>query len=297
MGNSARTLGLALGGGGARGLAHIHVLSALDELGLRPDRIAGSSIGAMMGAAFAAGLSGAELAEHTLSVLARKRLVLSRLWRTRPANLSEFMADGGLRLGQLNAVRVLAAFMPPALPETFEALAIPLTVVATDFYAGAELAIRSGTLLDALAASAALPAVFRPVLRDGIALVDGGIVNPLPFDVLCQDTDIVLAVDVTGGPEPSEGRTVPKPIEAMAGASQLMMGAIIAAKLKTAMPTLLVRPAVSRYGVLDFLRARTILAETAGLKEEVKRELGALLDGKPRHPSPSKPQPSAAAGI
>lgn len=280
------SVGVALGGGGARGLAHIHALCALDELGVRPARIAGTSIGAIIGAAYAAGLSGAEIADYAVDALATKRLVASRLWRTRPPNLSAFMADGGVRLGQLNAVRVLAAFLPSGLPSTFEELTLPFTAVATDFYAGTECVIGSGSLLDALAASAALPAVFRPVLRDGVVLLDGGITNPLPFDLLCEEVDIVVAVDVTGGPEPGAGRSVPKPVEAMAGASQLMMAAIIAAKLKTRTPSLLVRPAVSRYGVLDFLRVRTILAETAALKEDVKARLGPMLEREPRRADP-----------
>ncbi|MCQ8782049.1 patatin-like phospholipase family protein [Mangrovibrevibacter kandeliae] len=270
------SIALALGGGGARGLAHIHVLEAFDELGLKPACIAGSSIGAIIGAGYAAGLTGHEIREHILSVFAHHGVVLARLWRTLPPSFSAFRQEGGLRLGQLNAERVLEVFMPERLPATFEELAVPLTVMATDFYAGESMAIDSGALMSAVAASAALPALFRPVRRDGKILIDGGIYSPLPFEVLRGCAERVVAVDVTGSPV-GDGRRVPPPMEVTSGASQLIMRAITEAKLKLHAPDLLVRPPVSRYGVFDFMQARVILADTAALKDEVKRALDHLL--------------------
>jgi NTE family protein len=275
-----RRIGLALGGGGARGLAHIHVLSAFDDLGIRPARIAGSSIGAIVGAAYAAGMSGAEIEDFALASFATPRLLASRLWATRPPSFSDFWADGGFRLGQLNARRVLTAFLPSALQTDFEQLGIPLTVMATDFYARAALPIRTGDLMSALAASAAIPAVFRPVRRDGLVLIDGGIYNPLPFDQLRDGADLIVAVDVNGGPEGDVGK-LPTPVEAMIGASQLMMQSIIETKLLIDPPDLLFRPPVARYGVLDFLRTKLILDETRGVREEVKGQLGRLLERPP----------------
>lgn len=287
-----RSIGLALGGGGARGLAHIHVLGALDDLGLRPSRIAGSSIGAIVGAGYASGMSGAEIEAFALESFATVRLIAGRMWSTRPPNVAEFLADGGFRLGQLNAERVLAAFLPPQLPTRFEGLAVPLTVMATDFYARRELAIESGPLASALAASAALPAVFRPVRRDGLVLVDGGIYNPLPFDRLTGKAGIVIAVDVTGGPYGGGGR-IPTPVEAIIGASQLMQQSIIETRLRIRPPDLLFRPPVSRYKVLDFRRARAILAETAFLRDEAKRALERFLDRSDTSPGEADCVPKA----
>lgn len=284
----AASIGLALGGGGARGLAHIHVFGALDDLGLRPARICGSSIGAILGAAYASGMSGAAIEAFALESFGTLRLIAGRMWATRPPNFAEFLADGGLRFGQLNAERVLAAFLPPALAGCFEDLAIPLTVMATDFYARRELEIDGGVLMSALAASAALPALFRPVRREGLVLVDGGVYNPLPFDRLTGKVGIVIACDVNGGPDGDGGR-LPSPMEAMVGASQLMQQSIIETKLRIAPPDLLFRPPVSRYGVLDFRRAKVILKETLPLREEVKRRVGRLLD------RPAAPMPGAAA--
>ena len=272
------SIALALGGGGARGIAHIHVLEAFDELGIVPSRIVGSSIGAIMGAGYAAGMSGAEIRGYALETFARKREVLARLWRTRPVSLRDFVDDGGFRIGQLNAERVLGAFLPSDLPAHFESLPIPLGVMATDFYARLECEIDTGNLRSAIAASCALPAIFRPVRRDGLVLVDGGIFNPLPFDRLCDRADIVVAVDVNGAPA-GNGTSLPTPIEAMFGATQLMMHSIIETKLKIRAPDVLLRPQVGRYRVLDFLLTRQILDETADLKEDTKRALDRLLGG------------------
>ncbi|UIJ71259.1 patatin-like phospholipase family protein [Aurantimonas sp. HBX-1] len=286
---------LALGGGGARGIAHIHVLEALDELGVRPSRIVGSSIGAVMAAGYAAGMSGAEIRGYALETFARKREVLARLWRTRPLSLQDFVEEGGFRLGQLNARRVLAAFLPTGLPADFEELRIPLGVMATDFYERAECELDSGDLISALAASCALPAIFRPVRRKGRVLIDGGIFNPLPFDRLCDKADIVIAVDVNGGPE-GDGASLPTPMEAMFGATQLMMQSIIDTKLKLRAPDLLLRPPVDHYRVLDFLLTRQILAETAPFKEEAKRAIDLALSGK-RIGNPDTGRRAAGAGL
>ncbi|WP_245396471.1 patatin-like phospholipase family protein [Jiella sonneratiae] len=270
-------IGIALGGGGARGLAHIHVLEALDDLGLKPVRVTGSSIGAVIGAGYASGMPARDIRAYMLDCFTSPRIVIGRLWQTRPVSLQEFLADGGFRIGQLNARRVIMAFMPPDVPLTFEELAIPLGVMATDFYARAECELDSGELRSAIAASAAIPAIFRPVRRDGRLLVDGGIYNPLPFDRLKDVADVTIAVDVNGGPEGDKGR-VPTPVQAMIGASQLTMQSIIDAKLIVSPPSLLFRPPVSAYGVLDFLRSREILTATEGLREEAKRAISRHLE-------------------
>ncbi|WP_246191113.1 patatin-like phospholipase family protein [Aureimonas leprariae] len=273
-----QTVGLALGGGGARGLAHLHVLQAFDDLGLRPAAIAGSSIGAIMGAGLASGMAAAAIREWTLDAFAGPRQVMGRLWASRPASFAAFRADGGVRLGQLNAERLLAAFLPPPLVDLdLDALPVPLVVTATDFYARQEVAIETGPLVSALAASAALPAVFRPVRRDGAVLIDGGIYNPLPFDRLKGRCGVTVAVDLNGGPEGGPDR-LPTPFEAAVGGSQLMQQSIIETKLKADPPDILFRPPVSRWRVLDFMKAREILAETEPLREEVKRSLGDMLD-------------------
>lgn len=276
QGSSAPRVAIAFGGGGARGLAHIHIIEALDELGIRPVRITGSSIGAIMGAGMAAGLSGAEIRDFTLKTVGDPRAVMNRIWSLRPTTLQEFVSGGGFRVGQYNLERILKAFLPESLPEDFSGLNIPLGVIATDYYGEREVLIEQGALYPALAASAAIPAVFMPVMVEGRVMVDGGIYNPVPFDYLFDDADIVIGVDVVGAPV-GEDQQIPRRIESLFGASQLMMQSIIAAKLKIRKPDILLRPNVGKIAVLDFMKAADILAMSADIKDELKRSLDAAI--------------------
>lgn len=269
---AAPRVALALSGGGARGLAHIHVIEALDEMGIRPVAIAGSSIGAILGAGLAAGMSGGDIRAFACSILGRRAEVASRVWRTRPGSLAE-MVQSGLRMTQFDIERVLKVFLPDQIPADFSALKIPMQVTATDYYGHHVTVFSEGDLHSALAASAAIPAVFRPVRRDGRVYIDGGIYNPLPFDLVRGLADIVVAVDVVGAPE--EGTRGPTSIDLMFGATQLMMQSIIAGNLAHSRPDILIRPPVSRFRVLDFLKIEQVLAETAAIKDEVKRALDA----------------------
>lgn len=272
------TFGIAFGGGGARGLAHIHVIEALDELGIRPVAIAGSSIGAIMGAGMASGMTGKDIHDYARSILGRRAEVASRMWRARPGTIAEAMQNG-IRVSQFNVERILKAFLPEAIPETFAELKIPLKVTATDYF-GHKLAVfADGDLHSALAASAAIPAVFRPVTRDGRLLIDGGIYNPVPFDLIEKDADIIIGVDVVGAPEEAD-RKHPTSVDLMFGATQLMMQSIIANKLKQCQPDILVRPAVSKYRVLDFMKIDALMSETADIKDELKRQVDKALEAR-----------------
>lgn len=272
------TFGIAFGGGGARGLAHIHAIEALDELGVRPVAIAGSSIGAIMGAGMAAGMTGREIHDYARSILGRRAEVATRMWRARPGTFAEAF-EGGIRVSQFNVERILKAFLPEQVPESFAELKIPLKVTATDFF-GHQLAVFSeGELLSALAASAAIPAVFRPVVRDGRLLIDGGIYNPVPFDLIEKDADIIIAVDVVGTPTDTE-RKRPSSVDLMFGATQLMMQSIVANKLRQCRPDILVRPPVSRFRVLDFMKVDAVMAETVSIKDELKRAVEAALEAR-----------------
>lgn len=263
------TFAVAFGGGGARGLAHIHIVETLDELGIRPVAIAGSSIGAIMGAGMAAGMSGKEIHEYSRSVLQRPASVAGRMWKARPGSVREMMV-GGFRLGQFNIERILKAFLPARVPATFEELGIPLCCTATDYYAHSLTVFDNGDLNSALAASAAIPGVFQPVTRDGELYVDGGFYNPVPFDLLKGKADIVIAIDVVGSPV--RGPKPPTTIDLMYGASQLMMQSIIATQIEHhTPPQIFLRPAVSRFRALDFLKIDAVLRETHDVRDELKR--------------------------
>lgn len=262
---------LALGGGGARGLAHIHVIEVLDEYGIRPTLVVGASIGALIGAATAAGMRGAEIRDHALAAVGRKSEILNRLWSLRPTHISE-VVTGGFRFGQFNLERILRAFLPDSLPQTFEELQIPLKVVASDYYGQCECLCETGDLFPALAASAALPAVFRPVSLGGRVLIDGGLWNPVPFDHIAGRADITIGVDVIG--QPLAGTAdLPGGIDTLYGATQLTMRSIVNLKLEKGPPDIFLRPDVGRFRVLDFLKAGEVLAGSAGIRDELKRAL------------------------
>jgi NTE family protein len=122
----------------------------------------------------------------------------------------------------------------------------------------------------------AIPGLFRPVIFRGEVLIDGGAVNPLPYDLLFSLADIVVAVDVTFGGRPPKRRT-PSPFASMFGAAQIMQGAITAQKIRLRAPDILVRPKVEHFAVLDFFRASQILRAAEDSKEELKLLLGARM--------------------
>ncbi|MCP8897492.1 patatin-like phospholipase family protein [Shinella daejeonensis] len=273
--HSNPAVALALGGGGARGLAHIPVIETLDEYGLQPQLVAGASIGALMGAALAAGMTGAEIRDHTLSVIGRKGEILNRLWSLRPASLSGVVA-GGFRFGQFDLERILRVFLPESLPETFEELAIPLKVVASDYYGQCECLCESGPLFPALAASAALPAVFLPVAIGGRLMIDGGLWNPVPFDHIAGRAGITIGVDVIGAPLAGVTET-PNGLDTLYGATQLTMRSIVTLKLERGAPDIFLQPDVGRFRVLDFLKAKEILVAAEAVRDDLRRALDARL--------------------
>lgn len=272
------TFAVAFGGGGARGLSHIHVIEALDELGIRPAAISGSSIGAIMGAGMAAGMTGRDIHDYARQILGRRAEVAARMWRARPGTFSE-MVSGGMGFTQFNVERILRSFLPEAIPDRFDDLVIPLHVTATDFYSHCQTVFDQGDLYTAIAASAAIPAVFRPVRHEGRILVDGGISNPVPFDLLEGKADILIAIDVIGSPtEGSRGRPRPNSLDLMFGASQIMMQSIIALKLQQTRPQIMLRPPVSHFRVLDFLKIERVMAETVSIKDELKEAISAAVE-------------------
>lgn len=176
-------IGLALGAGGARGWAHLGVIRALTEYGIRADVVCGTSMGSLVGAAYAQGHGELERLEEW---------ALSLGWRD-VFGLMDFSWRGGLLRG-----RKLFEFMRSHFGlQDIESLPIPYGAIATELATGREVWLRHGHVLDAVRASAAIPGVFAPVLRDGELLVDGALVNPVPVS-MCRalDADVVIAVDL-----------------------------------------------------------------------------------------------------
>ena len=271
-----KTFALALGSGGARGLAHIAVIEALDDMGVKPAAIAGTSIGALIGAAYAAGMRGRDIRHHVIAFAHNRGETMRRLIAARAGTLADLFAGAFGQATQIDAEKFCAQFLPQAVPADFSALAIPLIVVATDLHRRQEAALSSGPLYPALAASIAIPGLFRPVALDSRILVDGGAVNPLPFDRLEGRADIIVAVDVFGVP-PADRADMPSGWECVYITLNVMGSAIVAAKLNHAAPDLVIRPNVAIFRALDFYQASAILRAADAVKAEVKEKLGMLL--------------------
>jgi NTE family protein len=264
---------VALGGGGARGIAHVLALEALDEMGICPVAIAGTSMGAIIGGAYAAGIEGRSIRTHILRVLRNRSDVMSKLLRARVGRFADLVLQGRGNPVLLDPEICLDLFWPVGMPCRFEDLDIKTIVVATSYLNRKEAVYHSGSLRPAVAGSMAIPGLFRPVVFGNDVLIDGGAVNPLPYDLLFDLADIIVAVDVTFGGRSPKRRT-PSPFGSMFGAAQIMQGAITAQKIKLRAPDILVRPKVEHFAVLDFFRASQILRAAEDSKEELKFKLG-----------------------
>jgi len=158
-----------------------------------------------------------------------------------------------------------------------EDLETTISIVATDYYAGDDVVYRKGNLRRAVAASIAIPMVFKPVAIDGRILIDGNISNPLPFDQFVEKMDHMIAVDVVGGPDPT-GNEIPSGFETMLGANQIMMQAITQEKLaRLTPPDVLIKPPINSFGVMDFLKSSMILRLCDQKKEEIKKQIDTAL--------------------
>ncbi|WP_026479429.1 patatin-like phospholipase family protein [Ahrensia sp. 13_GOM-1096m] len=270
------TIAVAFGGGGARGYAHIHIIEVLDEMGIKPVAVSGASIGAIMGAAVASGISGKEIREYSLELASNRTGALTRYVKARPSGFKN-MFNSEFSIGQLDARTMLKAFLPEQIKKTFAELEMPLSVSATDYYGFKETVYTDGDLIDAVAASASIPAVFRPVQINGRYMVDGGIYNPVPFDHLIGRADVVIGIDVVGTPI-GDATKAPKAIDSIYGASQLMMQSILSHKLAMSPPDIFLRPNISKYRVQDFFKAQNIIDDSIGVRDELKRSLDAAMN-------------------
>jgi NTE family protein len=274
-----KKLGIALGGGGAKGVAHVLMLEALEELGWQPYCISGTSIGAIVGALCASGNSAKQLRDDltTASFSEDGSFIddiftkdLSRWWDILDLNFSG--------KGLLDVKNFLARLQSKLKVSTFEELEIPLRIVATDFWKREQIVFDSGPLLPAVHASMALPGVFQPVQIDGRVLIDGGAVNPVPFDVLPADCEVVVAVDVIGQREPIDGDPLPSFGDAIFNTVQIFEKPIVREKLKQRAPTIYIEPEITDIKVLDFFKAADVFRQAESAKARLKVELIKLMD-------------------
>ena len=269
-------IGLALGSGSARGWAHIGVLRALEQAGIKPDLICGTSTGALVGAAYAAGEL--DRFEHWLLGLGVKEIF-------------SFL-DLDLSGGMLKGERLMDFFRRNFVDRPIGELGLPFGAVATSLHSGTEVWLREGSTVDAVRASIALPGLLTPVQRDGQLLVDGGIVNPVPVSLArAMGADIVIAVDLNSdllgrhlrhdlaaqgnpvqqsdwvrklqenlgslwpAPEPDK-LPLPSMLEVVLSSLNIMQVRITRSRMAGEPPEVVVAPRLAHLRLIDFHRAR-----------------------------------------
>jgi NTE family protein len=263
-------LGLALSGGGARGLTHIGVLKTLEASGFQPDYLAGTSMGGVIAASYASGLNLDKIEQIALEY-AQTRNLLRLADPTLPRN--------GLFQGE----RLRAFFDQQLQGCTFADLHIPLILVAVDLNSGREIHLREGLVADALRATVSIPGLLTPVEHAGQRLVDGGLLNNLPVDVVREmGADVVVGVDIsTSGNGDSTWQTIANSrvipaameelIKTLGESIDLVMSQQVKQKLKECPPDFLLRPnlPVSATTLTGFSQAADLIA----LGEEFTRSI------------------------
>lgn len=267
-------VGVALGGGGVRGLAHVLVLEVLDDLGIKPGIIAGTSMGAVIGALYASGMPGREIRHrienHVILKGDKWRDVMEKkgdLLRWVHAFRANF-SRGGL----INAKGFFRYLFDEIRVSRFEELEIPLLVVAADFWSAEQVVFQEGELRPAIQASMAVPGVFAPVAIENRVLVDGGIVNLVPYDLIVDQCDFTIAVNVSRVRSPGR-HDVPGALESVLGTFDIMQTAALADKMKRRPPDVYVRLEFQGVRMLEIGKIQRVFAQAAPVIEWLKEEL------------------------
>ena len=268
-----KDIALVLSSGGARGLAHIGAIEELEAHGYRISSIAGCSMGALIGGVYAAGKL--EAFRDWMKTVDRKKML--------------GLTDFSLSLNHIvKGTRIIEAIMEFVPDVAIEDLPIPYCAVATDLKAGREVVFDKGSLFEAIRASISLPSFYEPIQRDGMILIDGGVINPIPLNrVKRQAGDILVGVDVSGHDykaqwelkeELTERRKHDKSLKAqildklipdnidfnyltvLSRTSSLMIrqNSILMAQLMQ--PDMLIDIQMSRYGSFDYDKSEKIIA-------------------------------------
>ncbi len=270
------SIGLALGGGGARGFAHVPLLEAIDEMGLTPAMITGCSMGAVMAAAYAGGMSGKDIRAHVESLLANRMDFLRYVFGKRQTKITDLLSFGSLQSLHLEGAKLADLALPDHLPKMIEDTKIPLKLIATDFESMEEAVFTKGPLLEAVGASIAIPGIITAPRINGRLHVDGGVTNPVPFNHL-QGCDIVIAIDVTGKPKPITSKT-PGNLETAIGSLFIMFNQLAATRRALNPPDVYIVPQVDQFTTGDFFNAKAIMQAAEPAKDELKRKLEKILN-------------------
>ena len=234
-------LGLALGGGGARGFAHIGVLKILEADGIKPQLLSGTSMGAVIAAMYAGGMSANEIEAEAMRMGSMSNLGnMVKLLDSDLAKLSHVVSNSAVQeylAGLLNGKK------------DFSELQIPLAVAAVDVMHARDVVLQEGNLPEAVSASMALPGIIEPLQKDGMFLVDGGSLNNVPADLVdSMGAEVVVAIDVSPDVTNMEfwkEQHMPGIAVANWRTNAIMVSNFTAAKLRKARTDVIIRPEIS----------------------------------------------------
>ena len=256
-----RRVALVLAGGGARGVAHIGAIEELERLGFEITSVAGTSMGALVGGFYAAG--------H----LEAFKAWLCALDRYKVFGLVDFALSTECLVKGDRVIRALAELVHDV---RIEQMRIPFAAVAADLLTGREVVFDSGGLYDAIRASISIPSIFRPVRRDGMVLIDGGIVNPLPLNRVHRERgDLLVAVDVSapfGGDPAQRAKISLNHYKLLSTSSQIMQQHIVELMCRLYRPDLLIEIPADSFGLFEFYRSGELV-------EAGRRATRAVLEG------------------
>jgi NTE family protein len=252
------------------------MIEALEELDIKPSIISGSSIGAIVGAFYAAGFSSMEMKQilHEL-INPKSDSVFDFLLKSDFVKLFSMFDPQFIKSGFIKGDKFQKFLEAHLKVKKFEELKIPLKIVATDYWNKEEVIFEKGDLIPAIKASYSLPGLFTPIKINEKVLIDGGVVNPLPYDLLIGKCDITIAIDVTAMKSKND-EEIPPTFDSVFTTYQTMQNSIIKERLKFLKPDIYIKPEIYDVKVFDFIKADSITKQAIPAKEELKKKLGKL---------------------
>ena len=273
-----KKIGIALGAGGARGLAHIIILEAFEELNIKPHIISGTSIGAIIGAAYASGMTTKEMKKSVEDLILSKNFKLTEFYKKFDVFKVIDMLDISMSTrGFFKGDKFIAYYKERIKTYKFSNIEIPIKIVATEYWNKKEHHFTSGNMIDAVRASYALPTLFTPIKLGSGLYMDGGMVNPLPYDIIQDECDYVVAVDVSSK-KGINNNQIPNALDSLFASFQIMQNSILTQKLKSTKPDLLLEIDVKNVRMFEFNKVKKIWKEAEKQKEILKNHLIKLIN-------------------
>ena len=253
-------IGIALGGGAARGYAHIGVLNAIDELNIPISYISGTSIGSFIGALYASG----NLKKFENEVRSRNSFMKDVLFKLDPVFP---------KLSIMNGNEVIKIFKELTDIKTFEELKIPLTTVATDIINNKKIESNNGDIINAIKASIAIPGVLTPTYVNENLCVDGGLIDPVPLQsIVDMGSDITLAVNLYGLQSSEKNDNNYNIVDIVDRSAKIILNNVTHLSFKNNEPNILIEPPIDQFYGWDFHKANELIDIGYDTAKEILKE-------------------------